>query len=127
MVWTKLKVTRGSKEIKVFLSKGKSLYVKFTSSLVQTYNLNKKKSVDIYVDKIAEKICVGFSFRDDKKGLLKFNVNDREQGFVSGASLFKELAAKGIPRNNFSEEGYLLSREEEMDKNKLLVIELKKD
>ena len=129
MAWKKLQITRGkvgSKEPLIFFSKGQAKYLRLTQNLMSSKKLEEKKSVDIFIDKVNRKVLVGFSFRDDDEGTLKFTQDKRGSGFMSGTTIFKTLAISGVNGDRLSREGKngFRVREEKIDENKILVIEI---
>lgn len=124
-MWNKLKITRGSKEAKIFFSKGKAQYVKFTALLTGEQNIRTMNSVDVFTDNTNNELKIGFNFKENDEGMLKFTLNDANAGFISGASLFKEIAINGIPREQFAGQGYEISIEENSGM-KYLVIKIPK-
>lgn len=123
--WIKLRIGRGSKEALVFFSTGKAQYVRFTSSFVEKHSLKTKKSVDIFLKRFEDKLLIGFGFKDDKNGTLKFSVNDIGAGYISGSSLFKELETEGIDRTELKK-GFP-AREETAAGTDVFVIEVSKN
>ncbi len=129
MSWTKIKITRGSKEPLIFISRGKAKYVRFNSSFISSNKLEKRKSVDVFIDKTEKKVLVGFNFREDTEGTLKLAINDKGVGFISGFTVFRELQANELTKAKLDKVGKdgFKPKEDKFEDNKIFVIEIQKE
>ena len=125
MTWKKINVTRGNKEPLIFLSRGKAQYVRFSKSFMTLYKLEKKKYVDVFIDKTDKKILVGFAFKEDK-GTLKLATNDVGAGFISGYTIFKEIYLNGTTKDKIDKVGKngFQPEEDTHEGNRMFVIQI---
>ncbi len=126
--FNKLEVRRGNapkeKVLEIVIAKGKAKYMRLTPFFLETYNLQNKVSVDIFVKKENKISLIIFKFRDDDKGTLKLSKDKiRGIGYISATSLFKEL---GID-NNTMKETHFTPKEDTDGKEKVYIIEIPKN
>jgi hypothetical protein len=126
--YDKLTIKRGKipneRVSEIVIARGKAKYMRLTPCFLETYHLEDKKRVDIFIREEDRKSIVIFSFRDDDKGILKLSKNEeRGIGYISGASLFKKLEID----NDTLKETHFIPREDTDGKNKVYIIEIPKN
>jgi hypothetical protein len=108
----------------IVIAKGKAKYMRVTPCFLETYGLQNKKSVDIFIKREDRKYLVIFRFRDDDEGILKLSKNEKRGiGYISGASLFRALEID----NDKMKQRHFTPREDTADGNKVYIIEIPKN
>jgi len=121
--WRKLEIGRRERKPQIYISRGKSKYIRFNPTLMSMYSLQDKKSVDVFIMEGEKKFHIAFKFRDDDKGVLTLSKNKKTgTGYISATSLFNEI---GLDNRRIKENSFPLESAE-TPIGKALVLKLSK-